>query len=98
MEDEFRIRIEPALVAVRAAARDKAGEDCILALEPLILQMYAERTVDVLSLHELHAAVLRNIGFYWRAYVSSLRRRSQAMQSSQSSRFTEVMIALASAP
>jgi hypothetical protein len=62
-EDEFRVRIEPALAAVEAAAQDRRKENYILTLEPLIPQMYAQSSVDVLSLPDLDSTVMREIGF-----------------------------------
>ena len=62
VEDEFRIRIEPSLTAVRAAACDHSGEAYILTLEPLIPQMYATPSVHVVSLPEFDGAILKEIG------------------------------------
>jgi hypothetical protein len=63
VEDEFRMRIEPPLTAVRAAASVGAKEDYILTLEPLIPQMYADPSVNVISLDDLNGAVMKEIGF-----------------------------------
>jgi hypothetical protein len=63
VEDEFRMRIEPSLAAVRMAAHDHTKETYVLTLEPLIPQMYAEPNVDVLSLHEINGIVMKDIGF-----------------------------------
>jgi hypothetical protein len=63
VEDEFRMRIEPSLTAIRIAARDRTRGNYILTLEPLIPQMYAEPSVDILSLHELNGTVMKEIGF-----------------------------------
>ena len=63
VEDEFRIRIEPSLTAARIAARDRTRENYIVTLEPLIPQMYAEPSIDVLSLYSLDGTVMKEIGF-----------------------------------
>jgi hypothetical protein len=63
VEDEFRMRIEPSLTAVHIAARDQAGGNFIVTLEPLIPQMYAKPDVDVLSLDELDRTTAKEIGF-----------------------------------
>jgi hypothetical protein len=63
VEDEFRMRIEPSLTAARIAARDHTKENYILTLEPLILQMYAEPEVAVLSLDDLDDTVMKEIRF-----------------------------------
>jgi hypothetical protein len=64
VEDEFRMRIEPSLAAIQAAARDLPKEAYIVTLEPLIPQMYAKSEVDVLSLDDLDATVMKKIGFF----------------------------------
>jgi len=61
--DEFRMRIEPSLAAVQIAARDRTKETFVITLEPLIPQMYADPSVDVLSLHDLNGAAMGEIGF-----------------------------------
>jgi hypothetical protein len=63
VEDEFRMRITPSLTAARVALRDRAGEDYVLTLEPLIPQMYAEPNVEVLSFNELSDTAIKKIGF-----------------------------------
>jgi len=63
VEDEFHMRIEPSLAAVRMAAQDHTKETYILTHEPLILQMYAETNVDVLSFPEIDDTVMKQIGF-----------------------------------
>jgi hypothetical protein len=63
VEDEFRMRIEPSLTAVQIAARDQTGGNFIVTLEPLIPQMYAKPTVDVLGLDELDRTTAKEIGF-----------------------------------
>lgn len=63
VKDEFRIRIEPSLTAARIAARDRIKENYIVTLEPLIPQMYAEQSIDVLSLYSLDGTVMKEIGF-----------------------------------
>jgi hypothetical protein len=63
VEDEFRMRIEPSLVALRIATDDRTMPNYILTMEPLIPQMYAEPTVDVLSLPTVNGPVMRQIGF-----------------------------------
>jgi hypothetical protein len=63
VEDEFRMRIDPSLTAVRIAAHDRTGENYIVTLEPLIPQMYADPSVEVLSLDELNATVMKEIEF-----------------------------------
>jgi hypothetical protein len=63
VEDEFRMRIEPSLTTVQIAAADRGKKTYILTLEPLILQMYAEPRVDVLSLRALNGAAMKEIGF-----------------------------------
>jgi hypothetical protein len=61
--DEFRMRIEPSLTAVRMAAQDQTKETYILTLEPLIPQMNAEPNVAVLNLHDVDDTVMKEIGF-----------------------------------
>jgi hypothetical protein len=63
VRDEFRMRIEPALTAVRAADDDPTRKTYILTLEPLIPQMYANRNVNVVSLRTLNDQVMKDIGF-----------------------------------
>jgi hypothetical protein len=63
VEDEFRMRIEPSLSAVRVANEDRTRENYILTLEPLIPQMYADPSVDVLGLDDLDDPVMKEIGF-----------------------------------
>jgi hypothetical protein len=63
VEDEFRMRIEPSLSAARIASRNVTRETYILTLEPLIPQMYAEPSIDVLSLDDLDGEVMEKIGF-----------------------------------
>ena len=63
VEDEFRIRIEPSLAAVRAASGDRPREAYILTLEPLIPQMYSQPSVDLLGLPDLDGSVMGEIGF-----------------------------------
>jgi hypothetical protein len=63
VEDEFRMRIEPSLTAARIASRNVTKETYILTLEPLIPQMYAEPSIDVLSLDDLDGEVMEKIGF-----------------------------------
>jgi hypothetical protein len=55
--------IEPSLTAVRAADRDPIRKTYILTLEPLLPQMYADPSVDVVSLRSLDDAVMKDIGF-----------------------------------
>ncbi len=61
--DEFRMRIEPSLTAIRIAAHDRTRGNYILTLEPLIPQMYADPSVNVLSLNDLDDTVMNEIGF-----------------------------------
>ncbi len=63
VEDEFRMRIEPSLAAIRSADCDQSKATYILTLEPLIPQMYAGTQVDVVSLPELDGTVMQEIGF-----------------------------------
>ena len=63
MRDEFRMRIEPSLTAVRAADDDSTRKTYILTLEPLIPQMYATPNVNVVSLRTLNDQVMKDIGF-----------------------------------
>ncbi|MGB8478020.1 MAG: hypothetical protein WCE63_04160 [Acidobacteriaceae bacterium] len=63
VEDEFRMRIEPSLAALRIATDDRTKPNYILTMEPLIPQMYAEPTVDVLSLPAVNGPVMQQIGF-----------------------------------
>jgi hypothetical protein len=63
VEDEYRMRIEPSLNAVQAAARDLTTANYIVTLEPLIPQMYAGPSVDVISLDDLNGTVMKEIGF-----------------------------------
>jgi hypothetical protein len=63
VEDEFRVRIMPALKAVRIASTDGSNRDYIATLEPLIIQMYANSGVNVLDLDALDCTVLEDLGF-----------------------------------
>jgi uncharacterized membrane protein len=63
VEDEFRVRVEPSAAAVQTASQIGADKTYIITLEPLILQMYAAPTVNLISLHDLNDAVIREIGF-----------------------------------
>ena len=63
VRDEFRMRIEPSLTAVRAADHDPKRQTYILTLEPLIPQMYANPNVNVISLRTLNDGVMKDIGF-----------------------------------
>ncbi len=63
VEDEIRMRIEPSLTAVRVADHDPIRKTYILTLEPLIPQMYADPSIDVVSLRSLDDAVMKDIGF-----------------------------------
>jgi hypothetical protein len=63
VRDEFRMRIEPSLAAVRAADPDPTTKTYILTLEPLIPQMYSDPSVDVIGLRSLNDAVMKDIGF-----------------------------------
>jgi hypothetical protein len=49
-EDEFRIRVEPAMTAVRFASADADKPNYIITLEPLVIQMYARPNTNVLDL------------------------------------------------
>lgn len=60
VEDEFRVRVEPSL----AAAKNGTPKTYVITLEPLILQMYGEPTLNLINLHSLNDAVIENIGFY----------------------------------
>jgi hypothetical protein len=62
-EDEFRVRVEPSLAAVRIATNNAMPKTYIVTLEPLILQMYAEPTVNLIDLDELNDSVIREVGF-----------------------------------
>ena len=63
VEDEFRVRVEPSVAAVRTASQIGADKTYIITLEPLILQMYAAPTVNLIGLHDLNDAVIEEIGF-----------------------------------
>jgi hypothetical protein len=63
VRDELRMRIEPSLTAVQAADHDPKMQTYILTLEPLILQMYANPNVNVISLRALNDEVMKDIGF-----------------------------------
>ena len=63
VRDEFRMRIEPSLTAVRAAAQNPARTTYILTLEPLIPQMYADSNINVISLRTLNEDVMKDVGF-----------------------------------
>lgn len=62
VEDEFRMRIEPSITAVEIAVQDRTKEDYILTLEPLIPQMFAPTSVNVISFDELDARVMNELG------------------------------------
>jgi len=63
VRDEFRMRIEPSLAAVRAADDNPTKKTYILTLEPLIPQMYASPDVNIISLRTLNEDVMRSVGF-----------------------------------
>jgi hypothetical protein len=63
VEDEFRVRVEPSVAAVQTASYIGAQKTYIITLEPLIMQMYSAPTVNLISLHDLNDAVIREIGF-----------------------------------
>lgn len=63
VRDELRMRIEPSLTAVQAADHDPKRQTYILTLEPLIPQMYANPSVNVISLRTLNDGVMKDIGF-----------------------------------
>jgi len=63
VEDEFRVRVEPSLAAVRAATNNGMTKTYIIALEPLIAQMYAQPTVNLISLDDLNVEVMKETGF-----------------------------------
>jgi hypothetical protein len=63
VEDEFRMRIEPSLTAVRIATHDRTRPSYVLTFEPLIPEMYAESDVKVLTAVDLDGGVMREIGF-----------------------------------
>ena len=63
VEDEFRVRIMPALTAVQIASTEGPNRDYITTLEPLIIQMYASPNVNVLDLGALDCTVLEDLGF-----------------------------------
>jgi len=62
VRDEHRMRIEPSLAAVHTAD-DPTKKTYILTLEPLIPQMYASTSVNVISLRALNEDVMRSVGF-----------------------------------
>jgi len=53
----------PALKAVQIASTDGPNRDYIATLEPLIIQMYASSSVNVLDLDALDCTVLEDLGF-----------------------------------
>jgi hypothetical protein len=61
VEDEFRVRVEPSLGAVQTASKNWVPKAYIITLEPLILQMYAKPTVNVISLEEMDDEVIEAI-------------------------------------
>jgi hypothetical protein len=61
VEDEFRVRVEPSLGAVQTATKNGMPKAYIITLEPLILQMYAKPTVNVISLEEMDDEVIEQI-------------------------------------
>jgi len=61
VEDEFRVRVEPSLGAVRTATKNGMPNAYIITLEPLIVQMYAKPTVNVISLEEMDDEVIEEI-------------------------------------
>jgi len=63
VQDEYRMRIEPSLSAVQVAASDRTKETYIVTLEPLIPEMYADPSVDVLSLEDFDGTALKESGF-----------------------------------
>ena len=63
VKDEFRMRIEPSLAAVRASDDDSTGKTYILTLEPLIPQMYSNPNVNIISLRTFNDEVMKDIAF-----------------------------------
>jgi hypothetical protein len=63
VEDEFRVRIMPALTAVQIGSTEGSNRNYIATLEPLIIQMCASPNVNVLDLDALDCTVLEDLGF-----------------------------------
>jgi hypothetical protein len=61
--DEFRMRIEPSLTAARVAVSDCTKENYVATAEPLITQMYAEPSTNVIALYDVNRSVLQSVGF-----------------------------------
>lgn len=59
VEDEFRVRVEPSVAAVGSASTVGGHNTYIITLEPLILQMYADPTVNLIGLYELNDAAIQ---------------------------------------
>lgn len=60
-EDEFRIRIKPALEAVRLASEGNANSSYIVTTEPLLLQIYGGRNLNVVSIESVNEQLLDRI-------------------------------------
>jgi hypothetical protein len=61
VEDEFRVRIRPALTAVRFALADGSRRDYIVTQEPILIQMYASPSTNVFDLARLDNAAIKEL-------------------------------------
>jgi hypothetical protein len=59
VEDETNVRISPAQRALHFAATGSQPSDYIVTLEPLIVQMYSDTTVNVVDLSAVNSEQLR---------------------------------------
>lgn len=60
-QEELRVRITPAIAASKYASDLGTSETFIVTLEPLVIQMFADPNVNVISLEDIDTALLRNL-------------------------------------
>jgi hypothetical protein len=59
IEDETISRLTPALSAVHFASHDGAQSDFVVAMEPLVIQMYADPMIRIVDLESVDSDTLR---------------------------------------
>lgn len=59
--DEYHMRLTPSLVAMQIAGTDETKKAYVVTLEPLIIQMYAEPTKNIVDFEELDDTTLKKI-------------------------------------
>jgi hypothetical protein len=59
--EEQRVRIEPSATAARLATSIRAADTYVLTLDPLLVQMYAAPTVNVIALPRFNAQLIATL-------------------------------------